>query len=62
VLTTQTAMGFLLTTASLRFTAYVAANYGWRWAAAILAIGPALGIIAMLRLKDAAIDQAAAAR
>jgi MFS family permease len=60
-LTTQTALGFLLTTISLRAMAYVAANYGWRWAAASLAIGPVLGVAAMLRLKKASMDQAAAA-
>jgi len=61
-LTAQTALGFLLTTISLRTTAYVAANFGWRWAAASLAIGPALGIVAMVRLKQAEMVQAAAAR
>ena len=60
-LTTQTALGFLLTTISLRVMAYVAANYGWRWAAASLAIGPVLGVVAMVRLKRAGADQAAAA-
>src|SRR5262249_30813495 len=59
-LTTQTAMGFLLTTLSLRATAHVAANYGWRWAAASLAMGPALGVVAMTRLKQASVDHAAA--
>ena len=61
-LTAQTALGFLLTTISLRTTAYVAATFGWRWAAASLAIGPALGIVAMVRLKQAEMVQAAAAR
>lgn len=60
-LTTQTALGFLLTTVSLRAVAHIAANYGWRWAAASLAIGPVLGVIAMTRLKKAAMDQTAAA-
>lgn len=60
-LTTQTALGFLLTTISLRAMAYVAANYGWRWAAASLAIGPVLGVAAMVRLKRASAEQAAAA-
>jgi hypothetical protein len=25
--------------------------FGWRWAFAFLALGPALGVVAMLRLK-----------
>jgi MFS family permease len=49
-LTTQTALGFLLTTVSLRVTAAIAASGGWRWAAASLAIGPLLGIWAMAAL------------
>jgi len=51
-LTMQTAMGFLLTTIALRTTAAIAVNYGWRWAAASMAVGPALGIVAMWRLKE----------
>jgi MFS family permease len=61
-LTTQTALGFLLTTISLRATAHIAANYGWRWAAASLAVGPVLGVVAMTRLKKASADHAAVAR
>ena len=49
-LTMQTAIGFLLTVISIRVTAYIGQHYGWDWAAASLAIGPAVGIIAMLRL------------
>ena len=49
-LTTQVALGFLLTAISQRAVAALAANYGWRWAAASLAVGPALGILAMRRL------------
>ena len=49
-LTLQTALGFLLTTASIRATAFVASSWGWRWASAMLAIGPALGILAMRKL------------
>ena len=50
-LTMQTALGFLLTTVALRTTAAIAANFGWRWAAASMALGPALGIVAMWRLR-----------
>jgi MFS family permease len=50
-LTLQTAVGFLLTAISIRVTAAIGENYGWRLAAASLAIGPVLGIIAMLQLN-----------
>jgi MFS family permease len=50
-LTLQTAMGFLLTTFSIRITEAIAAHAGWRVAVASLAIGPALGIVAMMRLQ-----------
>lgn len=46
-LTMQTALGFLLTALSIRATAALAAQYGWRWALASMAIGPLLGIWAM---------------
>lgn len=50
-LTLQTALGFLLTVVSIRVTAYIGHHAGWDWAAASLAVGPALGIIAMLQLR-----------
>ena len=50
-LTFQTALGFLLTTLSLKTMALIGTNYGWRLATASLAIGPALGILAMWRLQ-----------
>jgi MFS family permease len=50
-LTLQTAMGFLLTTFSIRLTEAIAAHAGWRFAVASLAIGPAFGIVAMMRLQ-----------
>jgi MFS family permease len=50
-LTLQTAIGFLLTVASIRVTAYIGEHAGWQWAAASLAAGPALGIMAMLRFR-----------
>ncbi len=53
-LTLQTALGFLLTTVSIRATAAIAGHYGWGVAAATMSIGPALGITAMLRLEGAA--------
>jgi MFS family permease len=49
-LTMQTALGFLLTAFSIRAIAWIGTNYGWRWAAASMAIGPLLGIVAMVGL------------
>ncbi len=49
-LTMQTALGFLLTVVAIRITGAIAVTYGWRWAAASMAIGPALGIVAMSQL------------
>jgi MFS family permease len=49
-LTMQTALGFLLTVFSLRVVGAIGENYGWQWAAASMAIGPALGAWAMWRL------------
>jgi MFS family permease len=42
-LTLQTCAGFLLTMVSIRVTAAFAQSFGWQWALAPLAIGPALG-------------------
>jgi MFS family permease len=56
-LTTQTCLGFLLTIVSIRLMPIFVAQVGWRWAFAALAIGPALGILAMralLRSPEAA--------
>lgn len=53
-LTFQTAVGFLLTVFSIRVTAMIGERWGWDVAAASLAIGPALGILAMWRLKTEA--------
>ncbi len=50
-LTAQTAFGFLLTAFSIRAIAWIAAAYGWRWAALAMAPGPMLGIVAMWRLE-----------
>lgn len=50
-LTLQTALGFLLTTVTIRLVPVWAARWGWRWAFMPLAIGPLLGTAAMLRLR-----------
>ncbi|AUV83845.1 MFS transporter [Salinigranum rubrum] len=50
-LTLQTALGFLLTTVSIQLVPRLVAVVGWQWAFAPLAVGPALGTLAMLRLR-----------
>jgi MFS family permease len=50
-LTTQTCAGFALTTVSIWLIPPVVAAVGWRWAFATLAVGPALGVVAMARLR-----------
>ena len=45
--TAQTAIGFLITVASIRLVPALADQVGWRWAFAVLAAGPALGIASM---------------
>jgi hypothetical protein len=44
-------VGFALTMASIWLVPPVVALVGWRWAFATLAIGPALGVLAMGRLR-----------
>ena len=51
VLTLQTSLGFLLTLASIRLVPVMERQAGWRGAFAFLALGPAAGIWAMLRLR-----------
>ncbi|MGE0026330.1 MAG: MFS transporter [Thermoleophilia bacterium] len=59
-LTLQTAAGFLLTVASIRLVGGLGADWGWRWAFPVLAVGPAVGIHAMWRLRgDAAAERLA---
>jgi MFS family permease len=47
----QTAIGFSLTVVSIHVIGAIGAEWGWRWAAAAMAPGPALGILAMRRLQ-----------
>jgi MFS family permease len=49
-LTLQTAVGFLLTLVTIRWVPAIAESASWRWAFPVLAIGPALGVWAMVRL------------
>ena len=50
-LTTQTCAGFALTMVSIWLIPPLVTRAGWRWAFAALAIGPALGVLAMGRLR-----------
>jgi MFS family permease len=50
-LTMQTCVGFLLTTISIELIPYFVKALTWRYAFAILAPGPLLGVVAMLRLR-----------
>ena len=50
-LTVQTSLGFLLTMVTIRFIPTIEGWLGWSWAFAFLALGPAVGIWAMLTLR-----------
>jgi MFS family permease len=50
-LTTQTCVGFAITMLSIWLIPVFVGALGWRWAFATLAIGPALGVVAMGRLR-----------
>ncbi|MGH3104858.1 MAG: MFS transporter [Gaiellaceae bacterium] len=50
-LTLQLAIGFTLTVATIWLVPLLEDELSWRWAFAFLAPGPALGILAMLRLR-----------
>ena len=52
VLTFQTGLGFALTVASIKLVPLLEAGPGWGVALATLAIGPALGVLAMLCLRS----------
>src|SRR5579864_7474979 len=47
----QTSLGFLLTAVSIQLLPFVLRAGGWRLAFAVLSVGPALGCVAMLRLR-----------
>ena len=51
MLTVQTSVGFLLTMVTIHLIPYLVDILTWRYAFAFLAIGPALGILAMGRLR-----------
>ena len=50
-LTMQTSVGFLLTTISIAIIPPLVELLGWEWAFVILAPGPLLGVISMMRLR-----------
>jgi MFS family permease len=50
-LTVQTSLGFLLTMVTIRLIPTLESRFGWNWSFAFLAIGPAIGILAMLALR-----------
>jgi MFS family permease len=56
-LTLQTCIGFLITTISIRMMPLLVERVGWEWAFAVLAPGPLLGIIAMMRLRNSYLSQ-----
>ncbi|MEZ4414475.1 MAG: MFS transporter [Gemmatimonadota bacterium] len=49
-LTLQTSLGFLLTMVTIQGTPWLAERWGWGPAFSALAVGPAFGIVAMVRL------------
>ena len=51
-LTTQLAIGFTLTVATIWLVPVLRDRMGWHAALAMLAMGPMLGVVAMLRLKN----------
>jgi MFS family permease len=50
-LTVQLACGFLITVATIWIIPLARDAFGWQWAFLVLAPGPALGVVAMLRLR-----------
>jgi predicted MFS family arabinose efflux permease len=51
-LTLQTSLGFLLTLVTIRLIPTLEGYLGWNWAFAFLALGPAIGIWAMYKLRQ----------
>ena len=49
-LTLQLALGFTLTVGTIWLVPAIERSLGWGWALALLAAGPALGVVAMMRL------------
>jgi hypothetical protein len=51
-LTLQTGLGFLLTLVTIRGVPLIAGAFGWQRAFPRLAIGPAVGTVAMVKLRS----------
>ncbi|HUQ99138.1 MAG TPA: MFS transporter [Gemmatimonadaceae bacterium] len=51
-LTVQTSLGFLLTMLPMQIVPWIAELVGWRWAFAVLSVGPAFGIAAIRQLSE----------
>ncbi|MGJ9460687.1 MFS transporter [Oceanobacillus sp. CF4.6] len=51
-LTFQMCVGFLITILTINFISFFQGWVGWQWVFTILGIGPILGIIAMVKLKN----------
>ena len=51
MLTVQTCSGFLITLIPVQLLPYIADSIGWRYAFSFLAIGPAIGVFCMLKLR-----------
>lgn len=51
-LTVQTSLGFLLTVVTIRLVPSLVGLVSWQWAFAFLALGPAVGIWAMYKLRS----------
>jgi MFS family permease len=58
MLTVQTSVGFLLTLVTIHLIPYAVDAFSWKYAFAVLAIGPFLGTMAMARLRK--MDEAVA--
>ena len=56
-LTLQTAVGFLLTLVTISGVPWLAEAWTWQWAFPILALGPVLGVVAMVRFHRLASGQ-----
>jgi hypothetical protein len=52
-LTLQTSLGFLLSMATIQAVPRIVDAHGWPWAFCALSLGPALGIVAIRRLRRA---------
>ncbi|NNF78438.1 MAG: MFS transporter [Rhizobiales bacterium] len=52
LMTFQTALGFALTFATVQLTPVLADAFGWPIVLALMALGPAFGIVAMVRLRS----------